>query len=72
MQKRRDLLLVVDMQNVYLPNEEWACPKVKDAIKNGGPAPIPSSEILYNQAIIDGIVKSAELGKEIQIEIPEI
>lgn len=34
MQKRRDLLLVVDMQNVYLPNEEWACPKVKDAIKN--------------------------------------
>ena len=43
-----------------------------DAIKNGGPAPIPSSEILYNQAIIDGIVKSAELGKEIQIEIPEI
>ena len=43
-----------------------------DAIKNGGPAPVPSSEILYNQAIIDGIVKSAKLGKEIEIEIPEI
>lgn len=43
-----------------------------DAIKNGGAAPVPSSQILYNQAIIDGIVKSAELGREIEIEIPEI
>ena len=43
-----------------------------DAIKNGGTAPVPSSQILYNQAIIDGIVKSAKLGKEIEIDIPEI
>ena len=43
-----------------------------DAIKNGGPAPVPSSEIVYNQAIIDGLVKSAKLGREIEIEIPEI
>lgn len=43
-----------------------------DAVKNGGAAPVPSSQILYNQAIIDGIVKSAELGREIEIEIPEI
>lgn len=43
-----------------------------DAIKTGGKAPVPSSEIIYNQAIIDGIVKSAELGREIEIEIPEI
>ena len=43
-----------------------------DACKNGTPAPVPSSQILYNQAIIDGIAKSAELGKEIEIEIPEI
>ena len=43
-----------------------------DAIKTGGSAPIPSSEILYNQAIIDGIVKSSKLGHEIEIEIPEI
>lgn len=42
-----------------------------DACRNGAPAPVPSSEIIYNQAIIDGIVKSAELGKEIEIEIPE-
>jgi len=28
--------------------------------------------IVYNQAILDGIVKSNELGHEITIEIPEI
>ncbi|HOO25927.1 MAG TPA: Gfo/Idh/MocA family oxidoreductase [Clostridiales bacterium] len=43
-----------------------------DAIITGGPSPIPASEILYNQAIIDGISRSAELGREIEIEIPEI
>ena len=43
-----------------------------DAVKKGKPAPVPSSQILYNQAIIDGIAKSAALGKEIKIEIPEI
>ena len=43
-----------------------------DAIWEGTPAPVPTSEILYNQAIIDGIVKSAKLGREIEIEIPEI
>lgn len=43
-----------------------------DAIKEGKPAPVPSSQILYNQAIIDGIEKSAELGREIEIKIPEI
>ena len=43
-----------------------------DAVKNGTPAPIPSSQIIYNQAIIDGIAKSAELGREVEIEIPEI
>lgn len=43
-----------------------------DAIKEGGTATVPSSEIVYNQAIIDGIIKSAELGREIEIEIPEV
>ena len=43
-----------------------------DAIKNGGSAPVPSSQIIYNQAIIDGIIRSNELGHEIEIEIPEI
>ena len=43
-----------------------------DAIKEGKPAPVPSSQILYNQAIIDGINKSAAAGHEINVEIPEI
>ncbi|MDO4548219.1 MAG: Gfo/Idh/MocA family oxidoreductase [Clostridia bacterium] len=43
-----------------------------DAILFGLPAPVPSSQIYINQAIIDGIVKSAELGREIEVEIPEI
>ena len=43
-----------------------------DAVKYNLPAPVPSSQIIYNQAIIDGIVKSAEKGREIEIEIPEI
>ncbi|MBQ3063928.1 MAG: Gfo/Idh/MocA family oxidoreductase [Clostridia bacterium] len=43
-----------------------------DAIKNGGEAPVPSAQILYNQAIIDGIAKSAEAGREVEIVIPEI
>jgi predicted dehydrogenase len=43
-----------------------------DACKNGTAAPVPSSQILYNQAIIDGISKSAALGHEIEVEIPEI
>ncbi len=43
-----------------------------DAIKDGGTAPVPSSQILYNQAILDGIAKSAEAGREVEINIPEI
>jgi len=43
-----------------------------DACKNGTAAPVPSAEILYNQAIIDGIAKSSALGREIAIEIPEV
>lgn len=43
-----------------------------DAVKEGGKAPVPTSQILYNQAIIDGIVKSAKIGKEIAIELPEV
>ncbi|MDD6735696.1 MAG: Gfo/Idh/MocA family oxidoreductase [Clostridiales bacterium] len=43
-----------------------------DAVKEGGKAPVPTSQILYNQMIIDGIVKSAKLGTEIKLEVPEI
>ena len=43
-----------------------------DACKNGTPAPVPTSEIIYNQAILDGIARSAELGREVEIVVPEI
>ena len=43
-----------------------------DAILDGAPAPVPSSQILYNQAIIDGICQSAKVGHEIEIKIPEV
>ncbi len=38
----------------------------------GAKAPVPTSQIIYNQAIIDGIVRSAKLGREVEINIPEI
>ena len=43
-----------------------------DAIKNGTAAPVPSSEILYNQAILDSIAKSSDLGREVEVVIPEV
>ena len=43
-----------------------------DAIHTNGKAPIPTSEIIYNQAIIDHIIKSAKVGHELPVEIPEI
>ena len=38
-----------------------------DAVKNGTGAPIPTSQIIYNQAIIDGIIRSAASGKEVDV-----
>ncbi len=49
--------------------------KVKDfvvAIREGRPAPIPGEVIVRNQAIIDGVLRSAEQHREVAIEIPEI
>ena len=43
-----------------------------DAIVEGGTSPIPSSQIVINQAIIDGIVRSARCGAEVTVDIPEI
>ena len=42
-----------------------------DAVKNGTKSPVPTSQILKNQAILSGIVTSMKLGKEIKIEFPE-
>ncbi|MBR5448256.1 MAG: Gfo/Idh/MocA family oxidoreductase [Clostridia bacterium] len=46
--------------------------KFLDAAMNGEPSPVPSSQIVYNQAILDYIVKSAEAGRELEVVIPEI
>ncbi len=43
-----------------------------DACKGIAPVPVPTSQIIYNQAILDGIAKSAKAGKEVKIVIPEI
>jgi len=43
-----------------------------DAVKTGGKSPVPTSQILYNQAILSGIAESHKLGHEIDITIPEI
>lgn len=43
-----------------------------DAVITRGKAPVPTSEILINQAIIDAIARSADLGREVEVEIPEI
>ena len=43
-----------------------------DAVKENGEAPISSKEIIINQAIIDAINKSSALGREVEVEIPEI
>ncbi len=40
-----------------------------DAVLTGGTAPIPTSQIIYNQAIIDGILKSSATHKEVEIEL---
>jgi predicted dehydrogenase len=43
-----------------------------DAIINGTPAPIPTSQIVYNQAIVDGIQRSNASGKEVDIVIENV
>jgi len=49
--------------------------KVKDfarAVREGDVAPIPAEQILRQQAIIDGVLRSAQEGREVEIVIPEI
>lgn len=43
-----------------------------NAVQVGGKAIVPSSEIVYNQAIIDAIVKSSDCGHEVEVVIPEV
>ncbi len=48
------------------------CRSFVDAVKQGLPAPIPTSQIIYNQAIIDGIIRSSESGHEVEVHIEEV
>ncbi|MBD2847268.1 Gfo/Idh/MocA family oxidoreductase [Paenibacillus sp. IB182496] len=41
-----------------------------DAIREGRPAPIPGEQILIQQAIIDGVLRSSEQRREVAIELP--
>jgi len=62
------LALETTSQNIF-----WL--KVRDfvdAVKNNRPAPIPTSQIIYNQAIIDAMLISAREKCEIKIDIPEV
>ena len=43
-----------------------------DACITGSEAPVPTNQIIYNQAILDGISRSSKLGREVEVEIPEI
>ncbi|MDQ0858897.1 Gfo/Idh/MocA family protein [Bacillus sp. V2I10] len=49
--------------------------KVRDfvgSIKDGTSAPIPGDQIVINQAIIDGILRSSEQGREVSVELPQL
>ena len=42
------------------------------AVNYGTEVPSPAEQILYQMAILDGMTRSAELGKEVDIVIHEI
>ena len=37
-----------------------------NAVITGGEAPVPTSQIIYNQAILDGIQRSSDCGHEVE------
>jgi predicted dehydrogenase len=41
-----------------------------EAVRDGRPAPIPGEQILIQQAIIDGVLRSAEQRREVSVELP--
>ena len=43
-----------------------------DAVRSGGPSPVDTHAILMSQLIMDGIFRSAEHGREVAIELPEL
>jgi len=56
------------------PSNDRFYSKVKafcDAAATGGTAPIPTIQSVYNQAIVDGILRSSRSGKEVEIKLPK-
>lgn len=43
-----------------------------DAVKGLGDVPVPLEQILYNQAMVSGIVESSELGREITLDFSKM
>ena len=67
--------VITEIPTPFPPYEGCFFHKIRafiDAVKYGGVAPVPTSEIIKNQAIIDAINKSSKLKREVEIEIPEI
>lgn len=58
-------LIQNDKSNLFLRKVQ----SFVDAVRNGGEAPIPTSQILYNQAIIDGIIRSSACGHEVEVDL---
>lgn len=59
---------------VVEPRNDRFYDKVRDfveAVRDGRPAPIPGEQILRNQAIIDGMLRSAASGREVDIHLPD-
>jgi len=59
----------IPMQDMKEDRFYLKCRSFVDAVIQGLPAPIPTSEIIYNQAIIDGIVRSCDCGREVSIDL---
>jgi len=53
----------------WIGNFERKCLSFVEAVKTGGPAPIPTSQIVYNQAILDGIIRSSASGSEVKCDL---
>jgi predicted dehydrogenase len=42
-----------------------------NAIREGGPAPIPAEQVIWTNVIMDGIYRSASEGREVAVGLPE-
>ena len=43
-----------------------------DDIREGKPSPIPADEMLLTNGIIQGLIDSAEAGREVKVEVPGV